>query len=77
MAIAYVWMYHVGRWVLRAGRRKQLDAAPQKISFVLIPGEIIDSARTAKNTKILITMVSFGNLKARRHVTSTHGPIHK
>ena len=30
MAVAYVWMYHVGRWVLRTGRRKQLDAAPKR-----------------------------------------------
>ncbi|RKY57416.1 MAG: hypothetical protein DRP94_08960 [Candidatus Latescibacterota bacterium] len=30
VAVAYVWMYHVGRWVFRTGRRKQLDAAPKR-----------------------------------------------
>lgn len=30
IAVAYVWMYHVGRWALRTGRRKQLDAASKR-----------------------------------------------
>lgn len=30
MAVAYVWTFHVGRWVFRTGQRKQMDEAPRR-----------------------------------------------
>lgn len=30
MAVGYVWVFHVGRWVFRTGQRRQLDGAPRR-----------------------------------------------